>query len=203
MNSILVEANILYTSGECKAKRLKRLQVPRNERYQLYLTYDAAHQGFTFKSLIVHIASIGGPTSSFTPNPIGAYIYGVTPWDEDSLGMPLRHNWTQYRGVPQKSVEMSRRLTKILNTFWDASRWPLAITRNDPFADVSMNTITGEPNSGLTMSKTEAIFTRQVLIYKADVEWVVSLVICSIILLILGLVSFLLSLRTTAPDIFD
>jgi hypothetical protein len=53
------------------------------------------------------------------------------------------------------------------------------------------------------MNDTEAIVTRQVPIYRANAGWVACLVICSCILLLLGVFSFFLSLRITAPDIFD
>jgi hypothetical protein len=77
---------------------------------------------------------------------------------------------------------MSRHLTKFLNTYWDASRWPVAITRKDPFGTRSLNKMTGEPPENKTMNKTEAVIARQILIYKADVPWVISLVVCSSVL---------------------
>jgi hypothetical protein len=91
----------------------------------------------------------------------------------------------------------------VLNTFWDAHRWPLAITRNDPFARKSFDENTGEPTLMLTMNKTEAMTTRQIPIYRADPGWVACLVICSSVLLLLGIVSFVLSFCITVPDIFD
>ncbi|KAJ4365520.1 hypothetical protein N0V83_008139 [Neocucurbitaria cava] len=205
MSSVLVEAYIECTTATCEAKRLRRLNTPRQERYQNYLPYDVVRSAYTFKYLIANIPGIGGTTSISTPNPIDAYVYGVTPWSLESTGLAPRLNWTEYIGVPQKSVDMSRRLTKLLNTYWDASRWPMAITRNDPYMNStsSLNTTSGEPVEELRMNKTDAVVTTQVSIYKADVPWVVSLVICSSILLILGLVSFVLSLSITAPDIFD
>jgi hypothetical protein len=203
MNSVMLEANMVCESDTCEAKRLRRLRTPRAERNATYLPYDVVHDGYTFKYFITDLAEIGGKTSNFRTNPIDDYIYGVTPWGEDATGLAPIHNWTLYENEPQKSADMSRRLTKLLNTYWDASRWPVAVTRNDPFGLRSLNATTGEPPENLTMNKTEAVVIRQVRIYKADVPWIISLVVCSFILLILGIVSFFLSLSLTAPDIFD
>jgi hypothetical protein len=203
MNSVLLEANMVCESDTCEAKRLRRLRTPRAERNATHLPYDVVHNSYTFKYFITDLAEIGGKTSNVKTNPVDDYIYGVTPWGEIAVGFKPIHNWTEYETAPERSVDMSKRLTKFLNTYWDASRWPVAITRNDPFGTRSLNETTGEPPENLTMNKTEAIITRQVLIYRANVPWVISLVVCSSVLLIMGIVSFFLSLTITAPDIFD
>ncbi|CAO2656036.1 Nn.00g048390.m01.CDS01 [Neocucurbitaria sp. VM-36] len=198
MRSVLVEENIECTSDACDTKRIRRLGTPRRERNASYLPYDAVHDEYTFKYFITHIAGIGGETSNMRPNPIHVYVYGVTPWTVDANNMAPRHNWAEYIGVPQKSIEMSQRLTKLLNTYWDASRWPLATTRNDPYAKSSLDATSGEPVKTPRMNKTEAVIARLVLICKADVPWVASLVICSSMLLILGrLMSLRLIFLTT------
>lgn len=112
-------------------------------------------------------------------------------------------NWTSYLDNPQKTIDMSRRLTSILNTFWDASRWPLAITRDDPFAKISLNSSTKKPNAPLTMNKTEATTLRNVPVYRTNKGWVAGLLFCSTILLLLGIFSVFLSFRIMVPDIFD
>ncbi|KAH7094856.1 hypothetical protein FB567DRAFT_15141 [Paraphoma chrysanthemicola] len=202
MKSVLVEANIICESDSCGVERLRRLNKPRSARNATHLPYDVINQGYTSKYLIRHLVAVGGESLE-RPNPVDAYIYGNGPWQIGDTGMAPAKNWSQYINDPQRSVDMSHRLTRVLNTFWDASRWPVAITRNDPFALNSLNGTTGLPPKTLTLNATEAIVTRQVPVYRANAGWVACLVICSSILLLLGIFSFFLSLRITAPDIFD
>ena len=115
------------------------------------------HDGYTFKYFITDLAEIGGKTSNIKTNPVDGNIYGVTPWGEIAVGLKPMHNWTEYETAPERSVDMSKRLTKFLNTYWDASRWPVAITRNDPVGTRSLNETTSEPPENLAMNKTEAI----------------------------------------------
>jgi hypothetical protein len=204
MNSVLLEANVECSSDACEAKRLRRLLTPRNEREGRDLPYDVIRDGSTLKYFITGLNPLGGNTSINTPNPINAYLYGNEPWGKDVLTNAAPYtNWTQYIGDPQRSIEMSQRLTRFLNSYWDATRWPSAITRNDPYAKSSLNQTSGEPFSMLSMNKTEAVVLRQILHYKADVAWVTILIACACILLLLGITSVILSLRITVPDIFN
>ena len=79
----------------------------------------------------------------------------------------------------------------------------MAVARDDPFGKSSLDNTTGLPFARLRMNATEAVVKRQILIYRADAGWVASLAVCSSVLLLLGLFSFALSLRVTAPDIFN
>jgi hypothetical protein len=208
MKSVMVEANIVCEAKSCGVERLRRLHIPRANRSGTLLPYDVINQddGFSTFTFLKYLIGIGGGSPLATSNPVDTYIYGNAPWDglagEPSDDRP-RKNWTEYFVEPQRSVGMSQRLTRVLNTFWDASRWPLAMTRNDPFGSLSINQTSGEPNIGMTMNKTEATVTRQVPIYRANAGWVASLVMCSSVLLLLGICNVVLSLLTTAPDVFD
>jgi hypothetical protein len=77
------------------------------------------------------------------------------------------------------------------------------MTRNDPWGSASINQTSGEPFKDMTMNKTDATVMRQIPIYRANAGWVACLVICSSVLLLLGISSLLVSRRTTVPDIFD
>jgi hypothetical protein len=203
MKSIMVEANIICAAESCRVDRLRRLNTPRKQRYGRHLPYDVVNNGTTHKYLIRHLVAIGGNNSLNKPNPVDTYIYGERPWGVDERGLDPVHNWTQYINDPQRSVDMSHRFTRFLNTFWDASRWSRIVTRNDPFAEKSLNTTTGVPPASMGMNQTAAIVTRQIPVYRASKGWVACLVICSSVLLFLGVFSFVLSLRITVPDIFD
>jgi hypothetical protein len=204
MKSILVEANIICQSSVCGVERIRRLSLDRSSRSVIRAPYDVVNNAGINKDFIGALGDIGGTTSYERANPVDSWIFGNAPWGDDpSTGGNPSKNWTEYVADPGKMVEMSRRLTRVFNTFWDAYRWPLAITRNDPFARKSFYENTGEPANMLTMNKTEARTTRQIPIYRADPGWVACLVICSSVLLLLGIVSFVLSFRIMVPDIFD
>ncbi|KAH8726751.1 hypothetical protein GQ44DRAFT_771117 [Phaeosphaeriaceae sp. PMI808] len=166
MKSVIVEANIVCKSDTCAIERLRRLNIPRNRRNSINLPYDVINSGTKTRYFIRYLAEIGGENSIFKTNPVDAYIYGVKPW---AVGLSRTvspvHNWTQYIKNSQKSIDMSHRFTRFLNTYWDASRWPEAMTRNDPFAKSSLDETNGEPTKSMTMNKTKAIITRQVPVF--------------------------------------
>lgn len=203
INSVLVEASITCRSSSCIVTQLRRLPTTRLDRNTTRgLPWDVAHDGHTYTYFTRHISGLAGTVSIIKTHPIDNYIYGETPWNSwgvvDAQSPPPMHNWSTVA-----TADMSRRLTKFLNTYWDASRWMLASTRNDPYAKASLNTTTRVPLAGLTMKSADAVFAHQIAIYKANIPWVVSLVICSTILLALGAVSFFLALNVCVPDIFD
>lgn len=206
MKSVMVEANVICEADSCSVQRLRRLNKARQDRTANVtgLPWDVVNDGYTNKALIKHLAAVGGNQTGVTsgPNPVDTYLYGERPWAEYELGTFPTHNWTELIKHPESITALSHRMTRFMNTFWDASRWPLAMTRNDPFALTSLNE-TGIPPEGMTMSSTGAIVTRQIPIYRANAGWVACLVICSSVLLLLGIVSACLSLRIVVPDIFD
>ncbi|KAF2873962.1 hypothetical protein BDV95DRAFT_604181 [Massariosphaeria phaeospora] len=200
INSLLVEARIGCRSDTCAVERLRRLPMIRSEMSSdVGIPHDVVHAGHIAKYFIRHIPGIGGPVSQFTYHPLDDYVYGVTPWSGTTNGLVTHlHDWRNVTGA-----DMSRRLTRVLNIYWDASRWPQNIVRNDPYAKSSLNETSGEPPTLMMMNRTDALFTWQEPIYKANIPWVISLLLCSGVLLLLGIVSLLLSFRITAHDIFD
>ncbi|KAF2023295.1 hypothetical protein EK21DRAFT_118903 [Setomelanomma holmii] len=205
MKSVMVEANIICKEDTCDVDRLRRLDTTRTQRNSATgVPYDVVNDGYVNRYLIRHLVAVGGENSLQKPNPVDAYIYGNGAWQVDeTTGLSPYKNWTTYINDTEKSLQLSQRMTRFLNTFWDASRWPTAMTRNDPFAKDSLNKTSGQPPAILTMNATEAVVARQVPIYRANAGWVACLVICSCVLLLLGIFSFFLSLRIVAPDIFD
>lgn len=207
MKSVMVEANIICEAESCWVERLRRLSIARSKRNGEDLPYDVVNDPYyTIRYFIQYLAFIGGETSSFQANPIDAYIFGNRPWALPSTFSGLldpQKNWTEYIDDHQRTVDMSHRLTRFLNTYWDASRWPLAMSRNDPWGKISVNQTSGEPFDEMTMNKTNATVTRRVPVYRANNGWVAGLIICSSVQLLLGTFTLFLSLRITVPDIFD
>ena len=206
MNSVAVEANIICNSNDCRTKRVRRLKSPKPVT-GTGMTWDAAHRYYTFDRVLRHFVSIGGDdpinAGNVVRNPVDLFIYGSTPWGKELSGVGSFMNWTEYVVNPSLSDGMSRRLTKLMNTYWDASRWPLAITRNDPYGMHSMNETSGEAYEVMTMNKTDALLTFSIPIYKVNKPWAGTLIVCSTILFLVGLTSFVLSFSAHAPDIFN
>jgi hypothetical protein len=207
MHSIVVEANIICESSSCTVSRLGRLNTPRSSRKAKYLPYDVVNEAYTNAALIRHIAAIGGDNYSFAmANPVDTYIYGGTPWSiDETTGQAGVHNWTNLVNQPDGSgmEQTSQRLTRVMNTFWDASRWPVATTRNDPFALSSLNSTSLQPSPLLTMQSTGAITYTEFAIYNSSLPWTLSLILTSAILFLLAIYSLFLSTRIVVPDIFD
>jgi hypothetical protein len=156
MKSVLVEANIVCEAASCGVERLRRLKVARTDRTGTALPYDIVNNAMYSRFFIQFLANIGGENGITQNNPVDAYINGLAPWSTlpDSNVGPLK-NWTEYINDPHKAREMSHRLTRLMNTYWDSSRWPTAMTLNDPWGKASINQTTGEPISGMMMNQTD------------------------------------------------
>lgn len=200
-NSVLVEANIQCRSDSCEVDRIRRLRTPRSERGASGLPWDVVHSGHWNSYFLRHLGGIGGVVSSFKNHPVSTYVYGDIPWRLSyEFAPPAVLNWSTVA-----PADMSNRLTRYLNTYWDASRWMLAVTRNDPYAESpsTLNKTTGEPFTPLMMNKTEALVTWEVPVYKRNAGWIACLIICSGVLLAVGLFSLVLSFHVTSPDVFN
>jgi hypothetical protein len=155
MKSVLVEANIVCEAASCGIERLRRLKVARKDRHGSGLPYDVVNNGMYSRFFIQYLANIGGENSIYQNNPVDAYINGLTPWSTVSEVSSLMKDWTQYINDSHKTWEMSYRLTRLMNTYWDASRWPKAMTLNDPWGKTSIHQTTGQPKSSMTMNQTD------------------------------------------------
>jgi hypothetical protein len=204
MNSVMVEANIICRSDKCGVDRLRRKDKEYKENMSLSRTpYGMAHTWVLGPMFTEALASLGGKATAFRPNPVDAYIYGNSPWAKIADGEDsLEQDWTEYVVKLRKPKEMSRRLTKVLNTYLDSSRWAAAVTLSDPFATKSLNA-TGQPVDSLGMNSTEATVSLLVPVYGVNALWAALLVICSAALLLLSVFGIFVELRTVAPDIFN
>jgi hypothetical protein len=149
------------------------------------------------------------------PRALGSLYDGINPFDDWIAGSNVT-----YRGpVDQRNDTVrfadnisdgviSERLTIILNTYYQASAWGPQITRaglfelpQTHFKDEERN-----PYSAFTpeqwINATEAVVSRLVPVYKANIGWVVSLLLITTVLLILGLLNVAVSFLTIAPDLF-
>ncbi|KAF1925615.1 uncharacterized protein M421DRAFT_398148 [Didymella exigua CBS 183.55] len=100
--------------------------------------------------------------------------------------------------------ERINRLTTMLNTYFQGCSWGYQVTRAALY-DKPDYPWAGERDSRSPdrwISASDAIFSDLVPVYRADVGWIMSLLLISLILLMLGIVNLAHSLTTIAPDIF-
>jgi hypothetical protein len=201
-NSVLVEASLQCRSDNCEVDRIRRLWKPRTERgIGAGFPWDVVHEGDWNSYFLRSLGTIGGFVSNNRYHPVNSFIYGNEPWRSiGETSLPEVHNWTTVA-----PADMSKRLTRYLNTYWDASRWKMTVTRNDPFAEspATLNKTTGEPFPDLKMNKTQATLSWQVPVYKRNTGWIACLIICSSVLLFIGTISLVVSFFVKAPDIFN
>jgi hypothetical protein len=156
MKSVMVEANIVCEAASCGVERLRRLKVARTDRTGTALPYDIVNNAMYSRFFIQFLANIGGENGITQSNPVDAYINGLAPWStlpESNVG-PSK-NWTEYVNDSNKAREMSHRLTRVMNTYWDSSRWPTSMTLNDPWGKALLNQTTGQPISPMLMNQTD------------------------------------------------
>jgi hypothetical protein len=202
MHSVMVEAKIVCHSDKCGVERLKRIDRPM-VYHDAGTPFDMVHSWLTAPYFIQALALLGGKTSISVPNIVDAYIFGNSPWNQKPKDRGfLLQNWTDYVTEPQKPKEMSRRLTKVLNTYLDSSRWAKAVTLTDPFGKTSLNS-TGQPIDALTMDETGATVFSSIPVYKLDAPWAALSLVCSAALLLLSMFGVFVQCRTVAPDILN
>lgn len=205
MNSVMVEASIVCESSKCGVDRVRSAETKRNATAPGFTPFGVTHDWQWNRNFVQALASLGGEASSQATNPVDAYIFNETQWavSDPTMGIMLgTQNWTTYIGDPQKAVDVSHRLTRVLNTYLDATRWPSAITRSDPFARASLNA-TGQPPDSLTLNSTEGVVSVLNPVYRVDAPWAAILIICSSALLLLGIFGIFVQARTVAPDVFN
>lgn len=200
LKSAAVEANLRCMGAGCNVHKMRRLpdnypsvgnHSDNGTPWAVANTLSSAHHFFQ------NFPSMGGIIGQFSSHPVDNYIYGKTSQNYFESGPIVWRNWSS---ISDDTV--SQRLTEILNTYWNAGRWPTATTRIDPYGERSLNQTSGEPYVDLWMNRTDATVTRSHIIYEASVPWILVLLFSSIILLVLGIANIFVSAHTTVPDIF-
>jgi hypothetical protein len=175
LHSLMVEAKLNCFSAACSVKQMRRSLEPQ-DRTSLFRgrPWDVAHRETASRFFFRYFSNMGGIIPSSERHPIDAYIQG---------------NWDTVF-----DARVSQHLTEVVNTYWDSSRWISTAARFDPY--------TSETHAQKEMAWTDAIITRQVLIYKASVLWILLLFLCSGTLLFLGIANVVVAFQISVPDIF-
>lgn len=221
LHDIDVEAHIACSSAACRTTRLRRIIVPRppitdprgvNTTSGAQPVYDDSvlpisqpwqvlNHAHYLRNFIQYFPTIGGMTSGNAFHPVDNYIYGNLSTDGPptsyfTADIRIERNWA---AVPDAHI--SQRLTEILNTYWEASRWFETTIRSDPYGVSSMNRTAREPFAELRMNATTASVASQVPIYRASVPWILTLGVCSGTLLLLGVANVVVARQTAMPDV--
>lgn len=100
--------------------------------------------------------------------------------------------------------ERTNRITTVLNKYFQACAWGYQVTRSG-FFDIPECSWADSQNSRSPdrwIGASNAVFSHPVPIYRADVGWIVCLLLMALVLLLLGIVNVAYSFVTIAPDLF-
>ncbi|KAJ4310426.1 hypothetical protein N0V94_008453 [Neodidymelliopsis sp. IMI 364377] len=130
----------------------------------------------------------------------------MNPFDDWIAGSNETYRTTTHdyaRNLSSISDEMiSDRLTVILNTYFQAGSWGPQITRAGLLDTPVYPYIGPDFAPERWLSTTNATFSRQVPVYKADVGWILTLLSITVVLLLLSVLNVVVSFATIAPDLF-
>lgn len=204
--TVTVDAHISCESGNCMVTRLRH--APEPTILNLGSTCDSIYRigCLTFGTYSIF------PFMRYLPKALATVLeFAVTnPFDDWIAG-----NNVTYRGTLTGADESTRvleyirdetisdRLGIVLTSFWQGVAWGPQITRAGLFDRPQY------PYQGLNtaaperwVNTTEAVFSRPVPVYRADVGWIVTLLLITTTLLLLGIANVVISFLTIAPDLF-
>ena len=197
---VTVDARVDCQAGDCEVTQVRNAPSDPNSLcftgsgYILDCLKKGTYALHTFLSFFPTAVSAG--YSSRVINPFDDFIAGSN--------VTYRTNPTDYKRIlsqiPDKRV--SDRLTTFLNTYWQAGAWGTQVTRASLFdrPEYPWNGSSVAPEGFINV--TEAVFSHHVPVYRADVGWIVSLILITTILLLLGIANVIMSFLTIAPDLF-
>ncbi|KAH6629031.1 hypothetical protein C7974DRAFT_179237 [Boeremia exigua] len=105
------------------------------------------------------------------------------------------------------AARIARRLTAVLNTFFQAVVWGPQITRAGLFdapqpVDDNAYSYLYQAAPERYINATDAVFSRAVLVYDANGGWIATLLVITAVLLLLSIANIVISFLTIAPDLF-
>lgn len=201
---VTVDAQIECQGGDCSVSRLRHapgrssssLEEPcdTGPAYRLVCMTSATSAVRLFlRYFPAMVASYMTPAR--VPGPFDDWLTGINEPYEAVL------NRTREQISDQ---EKSSRLTTLLNTYWQGSVWGFQITsaglfERPKYLDLGQAALF-LPDRWMNVS--EATFSHSVLVYRAEVGWIISLLLITVILLLIGLANVVISFMTIAPDLF-
>src|SRR5690242_466680 len=197
---VTVDAHVECEARDCEVTQLRNIQSAPNSKCLKgsELILDCLKKGTTLLHAFLRFfpTAVSSGSLSIANKPFDDFIAGSN--------VPYRTNPTEYRRdlgqIPDKMI--SDRLTTLLNTYWQVGAWGTQVTTSGLFdtPEYPWNGSSAAPER--FFNTTEAIFTEEVPIYKANVGWILSLVLIASILLLLAMVNVVVSFMTVAPDLF-
>ncbi|KAH6616836.1 hypothetical protein C7974DRAFT_366495 [Boeremia exigua] len=197
---VTVDARVECQSGDCEVTQVRSSPSAPN---------SVCHTGLETTLACLEKGTIGlHKFLNYFPKAVsvGSLATSMNPYDDfiGGANVTYRNSRTDYtrdlRQIPDKTI--SDRLTTVLNTYWQAGAWGLQVMRAGLF-DLPVYPWNGSENEPERfVNVTEATFTSQVVVYRANVGWVAYLVLIATILLLLAVGNVTVSALTVAPDLF-
>jgi hypothetical protein len=208
---VTVDVRVECQANDCSVTRLRRapgesassLREACNtgEFYRMGCMTNATYAVFTFlRYFPTTMASLfSSPFNTPTTSP------AFTRWlMGDDLPYNSGTNATVVTQATATDQERINRITTLLNTYFQGCAWGYQITRSG-FFDIPEYPWTGSQESRSPdrwISASDAVFSHPVPVYRADVGWIISLLLITLVLLLLGIINVAYSFITIAPDLF-
>lgn len=204
---ITVDAELSCESDSCKVNRLRRVpNEPRVEAKERCTTFYRGENRLacltaSTSALAAFVQSLPIATSPHALvgqfSPFIDYVYNGATTGQAYNSSTMR-SWDEV-----STANISQRLTVLLNTYWQAASWDSQTVTADPYAMLFMPALADGVNGQSLLNTTNAILWRNIPIYKANLPWIITLLITTSILLIIGSLHLVISLLTIAPDFFN
>lgn len=207
---VTVDVQIACRSGDCSVTRLRRIP---NESASSLEAEDACYTGPLHRiGCLTNATSTVSRFLSYLPTMVASLFAtsrgkivtnrAFVEWlrgSDDPFGITKSLSPTTIT-----DQERINRITTLLNTYFQGCAWGYQVTRaalyDKPEYPWAGSEDSRSPDRWINAS--DAVFSNQVPVYRADVGWIISLLLISLILLLLGIANLAHSFTTIAPDIF-
>lgn len=204
-HSATLDAQVECHNGDCVASRLRYVPGPAKS------TLAASCYDYKIDCLTVGTQAVFA-LINFLPQSLASVLgQGTNGFDDwiagqnDTYGAFIDRSLDEVRIADQiPNSLVSARLTTIFNTFFHGVAWGRQVTRAGRFKvpEYEMEGIDGAFSPERWMNTTDAVYSHVVPVYKADFGWIVSLLLITIVLLLLGVFNLAVAFLTIAPDLF-
>jgi hypothetical protein len=206
-----VESQVFCKDSSCAVNRIRQSQVDRRppwttpfngkimlDNENLDSTSFDDDQWNALLAMTTGLPWATGVIDHNVPAPVQRYLVGDTDViDPNPLSTELGN--VDYSNV--SAEQFSQRLTTLVNTYWQTSLAPRAITTNQP-TDLAVFVPLNDSYSQLyPANSTLGITTTSRTIYKANYDWIVILFALTFILQICAIAGFVFKVLCIAPDI--
>jgi hypothetical protein len=199
-NVVTVDAEVDCQNGDCTINRVRK--APNFDQGNCVM-YDQFNAGCLTKGnqgvadlIDFFPTATTQPYTSAQTNPYDHFIIG-----NDVSYRSISDEYPRERSnISDRTI--SERLTILLNSYWHVATWGSQITTGGVHSHPDL------PREGSTIdprrhvNTTNAVTSLEVSVYSANVGWIVTLLLISVVLLPLSIVNAVVTFTTLAPDLF-